>query len=170
MCVCLGGGLVLLWPEREAVRQQSPMGRVLRSYSFLAHPSRSVRVTGAPVCLLVPPCVCVTHRSDSRKRRGDVQQAAARERQRQVAQFNRLQKLEDKCGLCFKSPGRNEALTLAVGQSSYLSLMPRGKLVEGHCCIVPQEHVASMRQVRDACLGGLTVGGRVCVCGWGFGR
>lgn len=90
---------------------------------------------------------CLLYRSDSRRRRGDVQQQAARERQRQVAQFNRMQKQENKCVLCFKSPARNEHLAIAVGQSSYLSLMPRGKLVEGHCCIVTQEHVPSMRQV-----------------------
>lgn len=77
-----------------------------------------------------------------------MQQQAARERQRQVAQFNRLQKIEDKCTLCFKSPGRPQDLTIAVGQSTYLSLMPRGKLVEGHCCILTQEHTPSMRQVR----------------------
>jgi hypothetical protein len=82
-----------------------------------------------------------------------VQQQAARERQRQVAQFNRMQKAEEQCVLCFKSPSRNQHLTIAVGQSSYLSLVPRGKLVDGHCCIVTQEHVASMRQVRTGLQG-----------------
>lgn len=82
-----------------------------------------------------------------------MQQQAARERQRQVAQFKRVQRAEDKCVLCFNSPSRSEHLTIAVGQSSYLSLMPRGKLVDGHCCIVTQEHVASMRQVRTGLQG-----------------
>lgn len=49
--------------------------------------------------------------------------------------------------MCFKSPARNPDLAIAVGQSSYLALMPRGKLVDGHCCIVTQEHAPSMRQV-----------------------
>lgn len=104
---------------------------------------------------LIANLVWLCCRSDSRRRKGDVQQQAARERQRQVAQFNRMQKAEDKCVLCFKSASRNEPLTIAVGQSSYLSLMPRGKLVDGHCCIVTQEHVASMRQVRTLSLAGL---------------
>jgi len=84
-----------------------------------------------------------------------VQQQAAREHQRQVSQFNRLQRMEDKCVLCFKSPARNQDLTIAVAQASYLSLLPRGKLVEGHCCIVTQEHTPSMRQVG----GGMGCGG-----------
>jgi hypothetical protein len=78
-----------------------------------------------------------------------VAQAAQRERQRQVAAFSRAQRLEDKCGLCFASPARNANLAIAVGQRAYLCLPPRGRLVEGHCCIVTQEHSPSMRAVDD---------------------
>jgi hypothetical protein len=88
-------------------------------------------------------------RSESRQKRGNVEQQRARERQRQVAQFNKHQRLEDSCTYCFSSPSRPKELAIAVGQSTYLSLVQRGRLVEGHCVIAPAEHVASIRQVRQ---------------------
>ncbi|WIA29191.1 hypothetical protein OEZ86_011702 [Tetradesmus obliquus] len=88
--------------------------------------------------------------SESRAKRGNVEQQRQRERQRQVAQFNKQQRLEDSCAYCFSSPSRPKKLAIAVGQSTYLSLVQRGRLVEGHCVIAPAEHVASIRQVDEA--------------------
>lgn len=90
---------------------------------------------------------CLPCRSESRAKRGNVEQQRQRERQRQVAQFNKQQRLEDSCAYCFSSPSRPKELAIAVGQSTYLSLVQRGRLVEGHCVIAPAEHVASIRQV-----------------------
>lgn len=64
-----------------------------------------------------------------------------------MAQFSKFQRLENSCTYCFSSPARPKELAIAVGQSTYLSLVQRGRLVEGHCAIVPAEHVASTRQV-----------------------
>jgi hypothetical protein len=87
-----------------------------------------------------------------------------------VAQFNRLQKMEDKCGLCFKSSARNPDLAIAVGQSSYLALPARGKLVQGHCCIVTQEHTPSMRQVNGDGMVGVWQQGAWSGGVWGRGK
>jgi hypothetical protein len=75
-----------------------------------------------------------------------------------VASFNRQQKAEDACNHCFSSSRRPRHMTIAIGQSTYLALVPKGRLSEGHCYIAPAEHVASMRQV-----GGQFDSGAVCV-------
>lgn len=56
---------------------------------------------------------------------------------------------QEACRLCFASASRPRNLTVAIGQSAYLALPARGRLVPGHCCIVPAEHVASTRQVDE---------------------
>jgi hypothetical protein len=56
---------------------------------------------------------------------------------------------QDQCRLCFASAARPRHLAIAIGQSSYLALPARGRLVPGHCVIVPAEHVASTRQVDE---------------------
>ena len=58
--------------------------------------------------------------------------------------------LQDSCRLCFASPHRARHLAIAIGQGSYLALPARGRLVPGHCVLVPAEHVASARQVDEA--------------------
>ncbi len=45
-------------------------------------------------------------------------------------------------------PKRPVHLTIASGTCAYLSLPARGRLVPGHCCIVPKEHTPSIRLVR----------------------
>ena len=45
--------------------------------------------------------------------------------------------VQDACTLCFGSGRRPKHLTLAIGESMYLALPPRGRLVPGHCQIVP---------------------------------
>ncbi|GBF94032.1 hypothetical protein Rsub_07300 [Raphidocelis subcapitata] len=87
---------------------------------------------------------------ESRKRRGDPQQQAQRDKTRQIASFQRQQKAEDACAHCFSSSRRPRHLTIAIGQSTYLALVAKGRLGEGHCYIAPAEHVASMRQLDDA--------------------
>jgi hypothetical protein len=72
--------------------------------------------------------------------------------------------LQEQCRLCFSSSNRPRHLTLSIGQSSYLALPPRGRLVPGHCQIIPAEHVASTRQTDEQV-------GRAGLCGavhgWG---
>lgn len=56
---------------------------------------------------------------------------------------------QEACRLCFASASRPRQLAIAIGQASYLALPARGRLVPGHCVIVPAEHVASTRQVDE---------------------
>jgi hypothetical protein len=74
--------------------------------------------------------------------------------------------LQDQCRLCFASSNRPRHLAIAIGQSSYLALPARGRLVPGHCLIVPAEHTPSTRQVDEQVRAGLMgcVAGRMCGC------
>jgi hypothetical protein len=83
----------------------------------------------------------------------------------QVASFNRQQKAEDACAYCFNSSRRPRHMAIAIGQSTYLALVSKGRLSEGHCYIAPAEHVASMRQVGAGA--GLRVWAATC---WGWAK
>lgn len=61
-------------------------------------------------------------------------------------------------------PRRPSHLTVAASPACYLMLPPKGRLVPGHCCIVPTDHLPSIRQARGVCYvvwGGRTSGRRV---------
>ncbi|GAB4814505.1 hypothetical protein N2152v2_001551 [Parachlorella kessleri] len=88
--------------------------------------------------------------AEARAKRGDPTKQAAREKQRQIRDYKRLSSALDQCTRCFASASRPKHLTVAIGQGAYLALPERGRLVPGHCCIIPTEHVASSRQVDEA--------------------
>lgn len=74
---------------------------------------------------------------------------------------------QQQCRLCFASSHRPRQLTLAIGQSTYLALPARGRLVPGHCVIVPAEHVPSARQLDEqarAAGRGVVTGALAFVC------
>jgi hypothetical protein len=84
--------------------------------------------------------------SKQSRRHGDAREEAARkEKQRQVRDYQRLSHALDKCRLCFASPSRRKHLTVSVATSAYLALPEKGRLVPGHCCVVPIEHIPSAR-------------------------
>jgi hypothetical protein len=82
-------------------------------------------------------------------RKGGREKEAAREKQRQIREYQKHSSALEACRLCFGSAARPRQLTLAIGQSTYLALPARGRLVPGHCVIVPADHVASTRQVDE---------------------
>lgn len=82
---------------------------------------------------------------ESRRRGSGVEEAARREVKRQVGEYRRFESAVDRCEYCFTSKSRQKHLTLAIGTAAYLALPPRGRLVPGHCQIVPVDHVASSR-------------------------
>jgi len=84
--------------------------------------------------------------SKQSRRRGDSREELARkEKARQIRDYKRLNSALEKCRLCFASSARKKHLTVSVGMSAYLALPERGRLVAGHCCIIPIEHLASSR-------------------------
>ncbi|KAL6782403.1 hypothetical protein ACKKBG_A06645 [Auxenochlorella protothecoides x Auxenochlorella symbiontica] len=85
----------------------------------------------------------------TQRKRGDAAQQAQRDKARQVREFGRAARGQERCGRCFTSVARQRHLALAVGQGAYLALPPRGRLVPGHCQILPMEHVPSTRQVDE---------------------
>jgi hypothetical protein len=83
-----------------------------------------------------------------RHKRGTREQQQQREHRRQVEDYKRGQAREAACAYCPTSSTRPRHLSVAIGQASYLMLVPKGRLVPGHCCIVPADHIGSTRQVR----------------------
>ena len=84
--------------------------------------------------------------SKQSRRRGDSREELARkEKERQIRDYKRLNTALEKCRLCFASSARRKHLTVSIGTSAYLALPERGRLVAGHCCIIPIEHLASSR-------------------------
>lgn len=73
----------------------------------------------------------------TQRKRGDAAQQAQRDKARQVREFGRAARGQERCGRCFTSAARQRHLALAVGQGAYLALPPRGRLVPGHCQILP---------------------------------
>lgn len=71
--------------------------------------------------------------------------AAERERQRQVQDLRRGNALAARCRLCFDNPEKPKHLHVSYGGRAYLMLPEQGRLVPGHCQIVPMQHGASQR-------------------------
>eukprot|EP00198_Chlamydomonas_reinhardtii_P011753 XP_001701090.1 predicted protein [Chlamydomonas reinhardtii] len=82
---------------------------------------------------------------ENRSKRGNVEAQKSRDRNRQVADLRRQSQAEAGCMMCLSNPKRPAFLTVALGTCTYLSLPERGRLVRGHCCISPGEHLPSIR-------------------------
>ncbi|GMH40688.1 hypothetical protein BSKO_08592 [Bryopsis sp. KO-2023] len=67
----------------------------------------------------------------------------------QINDFKRLNVVEEECTLCFSCPKRPKHLVVSIATSAYLRLPSRGRLVPGHCMIVPVEHCPSSCQVDE---------------------
>lgn len=87
---------------------------------------------------------------DARRRGSVTEEVAKKEKQRQIREYTKFQSALDRCTLCFTSKLRQKHLTLAIGTVAYLALPSRGRLVPGHCQIVPAEHVASTRSTDES--------------------
>lgn len=84
--------------------------------------------------------------SKESRRRGDSrEELAKREKNRQIKDYKRLSSALKQCRLCFTSDSRPKHLTVSIGTAAYLALPERGRIVPGHCCVIPIEHVASSR-------------------------
>ncbi|KAK9827469.1 hypothetical protein WJX74_004333 [Apatococcus lobatus] len=86
---------------------------------------------------------------EAKRKRGNKEQHAQREKAARIADYKRMTSAQDQCNLCFASPRRSRHLTISIGQSAYLLLPPRARLVPGHCCISTLEHSPSSRAVDD---------------------
>ncbi|MEW5309095.1 MAG: hypothetical protein WDW38_001005 [Sanguina aurantia] len=86
---------------------------------------------------------------ESKARKGGAEVQRQRDRSRQISDHSRILKAEDACTYCVASARRPRHLTISLGQSTYLMVPPRGRLVPGHVVITPAEHATSLRQVDD---------------------
>jgi len=75
---------------------------------------------------------------------------ARKEKARQIQDFRRMSKVENSCRLCLDKNTSNAHLTISISPCAYLTLPSRGRLVPGHCCIVPAAHIASSRLADEA--------------------
>ena len=62
-------------------------------------------------------------------------------RKRAVTENRKMADAVEKCQLCFDSPNFSKHLLIAVGMNTYLCAPWHTSLAEGHCYIVPMEHV-----------------------------
>ncbi|CDW56681.1 CwfJ C 2 and CwfJ C 1 domain containing protein [Trichuris trichiura] len=63
--------------------------------------------------------------------------------------FERSEHILRKCVYCFGSSCMNKHLVVAVGFQAYLALPPCKPFVDGHCCIIPRDHVSSCVQMDE---------------------
>ncbi|QDZ26000.1 hypothetical protein HOP50_20g85510 [Chloropicon primus] len=86
----------------------------------------------------------------SEKRRKKSSGGGSDSRQKQVQAFQRAERSQEHCRYCLSNPNRPKQLVVAIGQMSYLRL-PTGKrsVAQGHCLIVPMEHLPSTRVADD---------------------
>ncbi len=80
-----------------------------------------------------------------RQRGHEKEELARKEKAKQVREYKSMSRALDKCRLCLNSEARKKHLMVSVGTCAYLALPERGRLVPGHCCVVPTEHIPSAR-------------------------
>lgn len=59
--------------------------------------------------------------------------------------------MASRCALCFENPDKPKHLHVAYGTRAYLLLPEHGRLVPGHCQIVPMQHGVSQRSCDEDC-------------------
>lgn len=81
----------------------------------------------------------------SRQRGDEKEELARKEKAKQVRDYKRMTRALDHCKLCLQSQSRKKHLMISIGTCAYLALPDKGRMVPGHCCIVPTEHIPSAR-------------------------
>ncbi|XP_014666698.1 PREDICTED: CWF19-like protein 2 [Priapulus caudatus] len=68
---------------------------------------------------------------------------------RAVSQQRKFERSIDKCKLCFENADLKRHLVIAVGIRCYVCLPAHRSLADGHCLVVPMQHVAATTLVDD---------------------
>lgn len=76
------------------------------------------------------------------------QEQEERLRQEQIKQHLLHERATKSCNKCLETNNR-KGLMISLGDKTYLTLPSRGQLVQGHCLIVPNEHIASVRMADE---------------------
>lgn len=63
------------------------------------------------------------------------------QQQRAIQAHNKMTQILENCWFCFDSPKIDKSLIAAIGNHTYLALPKRGRLVPGHCLILPLQHL-----------------------------
>lgn len=77
------------------------------------------------------------------------QKEEERAQRKAMAENRKMTEALENCKLCFENSCFDKHLLIAVGLNVYLSLPSVQSLTEGHCLIVPMEHVSSSLQVDE---------------------
>lgn len=72
-----------------------------------------------------------------------------RSRQRAIAENRAMNKVLDNCKMCIDNDGFDKHLLIAVGMEVYLAVPSTQPLTEGHCLIIPREHVVCSLQLDE---------------------
>ncbi|XP_050371981.1 uncharacterized protein LOC126789941 isoform X2 [Argentina anserina] len=84
-------------------------------------------------------------RKKSKKKQGSVDHQATQNN----AFANRFSIQQERCLFCFENPKRPAHLVVAIGDYSYLMLPQQKPVVDGHCYILPMQHVPASRTLDD---------------------
>ncbi|KFD61169.1 hypothetical protein M514_05854, partial [Trichuris suis] len=84
-----------------------------------------------------------------RKRKLAPQAEKNRKKQVLIKDFERSERILNRCPYCFGSSWMNKHLVVAVGFQTYLALPPYRPFVDGQCCILPRDHVTSCVQMDE---------------------
>lgn len=87
---------------------------------------------------------------DKKEDRLTEQERVKRDRQKAVEADRKLSHTQMNCWFCFQNPKFKKHLILSLGEHAYLSI-PQGQapIVQGHCQIVPMEHVLSVNEADE---------------------
>jgi len=70
-------------------------------------------------------------------------------RKQAIATHNRMEKILMNCWRCLDSPKMLKHLVISMGVRCYLALPSRAVVTEGHCLIVPREHIIATTQADE---------------------
>ena len=89
--------------------------------------------------------ILTSQKISKRGKRDPNAELARKDKARQVDEYRRMTKAQNQCRLCLDKNSTNAHLTVSMSSSAYLALPDRGRLVPGHCCVIPNDHIASCR-------------------------
>uniref|UniRef100_A0A5S6QIH4 Cwf19-like C-terminal domain-containing protein n=1 Tax=Trichuris muris TaxID=70415 RepID=A0A5S6QIH4_TRIMR len=85
----------------------------------------------------------------SRKRKLTPEVEKNRRKQALIRDHERSEQTLSKCRHCYGSSWMNKHLMIAAGLQTYLALPNCKPLVDGHCCIMPRDHISSCVQMDE---------------------
>jgi len=66
-----------------------------------------------------------------------------------VNSHNQVNRILNNCWFCWENPQLDKSLIISIGNYVYLAIPKRGKLLPGHCFIIPMQHTLATVDVEE---------------------